>query len=82
MPYVLKRVMERNLEKYGVVTCEICKQPIESGLVQIDHIMPVSKFSRKRSPFRMNGIHNLQISCERCNRLKSNHTTRRKFRTL
>lgn len=82
MQYVLDKVKERNIEKYGELTCELCGTIIEHGVYHFDHIIPVSRYSKKRTPFRMNGVRNLQISCERCNLKKSNTIKKQKFKTL
>jgi 5-methylcytosine-specific restriction endonuclease McrA len=72
MPYVLKKVKDSNVEKYGELTCERCHSEIEHEIFHFDHIVPVSKYTRKQTPFRMNGVKNLQILCEKCNLEKSN----------
>jgi 5-methylcytosine-specific restriction endonuclease McrA len=79
---VLEKVKSDNINKYGVLTCEICKQQIEHEIYHFDHIIPVSRYSKKRTPFRMNGVRNLQITCERCNLKKSNKIKKVKFKTL
>jgi len=82
MPYVLEKVKAENIKKYGELTCELCGTTIEHGVFHFDHVVPVSKYSKKRSPFRMNGVRNLQITCERCNLKKSNKLPKRKYKTL
>lgn len=72
MPYVLYKVVERNISKYGSLTCEICEEPINEDKFHYDHIIPVSKFDRKISKGRMNGIKNLQIAHKGCNEEKTN----------
>jgi 5-methylcytosine-specific restriction endonuclease McrA len=71
MQYVLLKVKALNLNKYKVLTCEICHEPIRQGIFHFDHIIPVSRYSKTLTPARMNGIRNLQILCERCNLQKS-----------
>jgi 5-methylcytosine-specific restriction endonuclease McrA len=71
MPYVLNKVQEKNIEKYGKLTCELCHKRIKTTF-EYDHIIPVSKFERNLAKGRMNGIRNLQIAHRICNRLKSN----------
>lgn len=73
-----KTVAEANRVRYGDYTCEICKQsPLLKGrgdsvdrtyekyglLLTIDHIQPLSKGGK-------NGLYNLQVCCNKCNRLK------------
>lgn len=71
-PYVLRRVKELNIKNHGELTCDICGLPIGSEPFQFDHIIPVSKYDKARRRFRMNSIHNLQISHSKCNLNKSN----------
>lgn len=71
MPYVLKKVKENNIKKYGQLTCVICGNPIEHESYQYDHCVPVSKYSKVFTPFRLNSINNLQITCPRCNLKKA-----------
>ena len=75
-PYILDRVEQINIEKYGQLTCELCKQSIENEQFQYDHIIPVSKFNEFKSAARgsrCNGIRNLQIAHRKCNEQKSNN---------
>lgn len=82
MPYVLARVKEKNLIKYeGCLTCEICHEPIRQEIFHYDHIIPVSRYTRKLTPHRVNSIRNLQITCETCNLKKSNKLTKIKRKT-
>jgi 5-methylcytosine-specific restriction endonuclease McrA len=71
MPYVLRKVEQNNIKKYGSLTCEICGGSIEH-IFQYDHVIPVSKFNRDISNGRMNSIKNLQITHKECNKEKSN----------
>jgi 5-methylcytosine-specific restriction endonuclease McrA len=82
MQYVLDKVKQRNIKKYGELTCELCGATIEHEVFHYDHIIPVSKFSRTLTPFRMNSVRNLQITCESCNLKKSNIIPKEKFKTI
>jgi len=82
MPYILSRVKALNIKKYGTLTCEICHNPIEYDSFQFDHITPVSKYDRTTTPFRMNGVRNIQIACIDCNLSKSNKIVKNSFKTI
>jgi 5-methylcytosine-specific restriction endonuclease McrA len=71
MPYVLYKVKKNNLEKYGQLTCELCKELIENDLFTYDHIVPISKFETVLTWFGPNSIKNLQITHRKCNEQKS-----------
>ena len=73
-----KTVAKLNLERYGNFTCEICKKsPLSPGLgdfrdkdlkingslLTIDHVVPLSKGGK-------NGLYNLQVCCNKCNKYK------------
>lgn len=73
-----KTVATLNLHKYGNYTCELCKKaPLYPGtgdrsdrakeedgvLLTIDHIVPLSKGGK-------NGLYNLQVCCNTCNKDK------------
>ena len=81
MPYVLAKLREKNLTKYGVLTCEICLSPIENNSFHVDHKIPVSKFTKKLTPYRKNSIGNLQITCPKCNYDKNNKLLEYNFKT-
>lgn len=74
-PYILAKVKELNIKKYGRLTCEICGKPIIKEAFQYDHKIPVSKFIQKLGSYRKNSIHNLQIAHSRCNKIKSDTIT-------
>lgn len=83
MQYVLDKVKQLNLKKYkGLFTCDLCGEAIEHGIYHFDHIIPVSKFTKDLTPHRMNGVKNLQITCESCNLKKSNIIPNEKFKTI
>jgi len=73
-----KTIAALNFQKYGNFTCEICKKsPLLPGegnrsdrnkeasgtLLTVDHIQPLGKGGK-------NGLYNLQVCCNKCNRAK------------
>jgi 5-methylcytosine-specific restriction endonuclease McrA len=66
-------VIERNVKKFGLLTCEICLAPLDKNLrngkyrFTLDHIKPKSKGGTL-------AIKNLQAAHARCNRLKGRDT--------
>jgi len=59
---VVGRVITENILKYGILTCEKCKEQCLDNF-HIDHIRPVSKGG-------LSDYDNLQILCADCNRRK------------
>jgi hypothetical protein len=57
-----EKVIERDLS-----TCQYCGRKLKESEVRIDHVNPYSSGG-------MTEINNLVVSCENCNRLKSNKT--------
>ena len=58
----ISKLLNENIFKYGIITCEKCKQECEDSY-NIDHIIPVNKQGT-------NEYKNLQILCPHCNRSK------------
>lgn len=63
----IQLVYEDNIKKYGTLTCEYCKNPIEFGKDTLDHKTPLSRNGT-------NDYENLCIACGRCNRRKNTKT--------
>ncbi len=62
---IIQEIYEKNIHKFGTLTCCLCFKPIVFGNDSIDHIIPLSK----------GGTHiksNLQIAHILCNRKKGN----------
>jgi 5-methylcytosine-specific restriction endonuclease McrA len=73
-----KTVAKLNIEKYGDYTCELCgRSPLYPGtgdrsdrakelqgiLLTVDHKLSLRNGGK-------NGLYNLQVSCNKCNKLK------------
>ena len=63
----IQLVYEDNIKKYGTITCEYCKNPIEFGKDHLEHKIPLSRGGT-------NNYDNLCIACEHCNRMKYTKT--------
>ena len=63
----IQLVYEDNIKKYGTLTCEYCKKPIEFGEDTLDHKTPLSRGGT-------NDYENLCIACRSCNSRKSAKT--------
>jgi len=70
---VFIRLIDKNIDKYGKLTCTYCKKHIIN--FHIDHIKPVSLGGT-------NHINNLCISCPACNFSKRNKPVRQFLRQL
>jgi len=62
----IEQLVNNNILKYGMVTCEKCNKECECNF-NIDHIIPVSKGGT-------NDYDNLQILCAKCNLEKATKT--------
>ena len=63
----IQRVYEDNIKKYGTLTCEYDRKPIQFGQDSLDHKIPLSRSGS-------NDYENLCVACRKCNREKHNKT--------
>lgn len=68
----IQAIYEENIKKYGTLTCELCRMPIEFGLDSIDHNMPISRGGG-------NEQENLQVLHRSCNAKKYTKTNMEYF---
>ncbi len=61
----IKKVYDKNIKKYGVLTCELCKKESVITNSSIDHKKPISKGGTHH-------LNNLQIAHRICNAKKTN----------
>lgn len=57
------KTKKANVQKYSILTCELCYKPIKKSEATVDHIIPKSKGGSWN-------LKNLQITHEKCNTLK------------
>ena len=65
--FVIQRVYEDNIKKFGTLTCYLCLSPISFGKDHLEHKTPLSR----------GGTHyynNLAVACQSCNLSKGNKT--------
>ena len=60
-------VYEDNIKKYGTMTCEYCKNPLELGLDTLDHKIALVRGGT-------NNYENLYVACRHCNCSKGTKT--------
>ena len=70
---------EQRLIIYGKYNnkCAYCGEPLQYKTMQIDHIVPYSRFDlikKKPKDLNLNSFENLNPSCTNCNTIKSNLT--------
>jgi 5-methylcytosine-specific restriction endonuclease McrA len=70
---VIQQVYEDNIKKYGTLTCYLCLKPIEFGLDELEHKIPISR--KEEFPgVDINGKDNLDIAHKSCNCGKKDKT--------
>ncbi len=64
---IIQQVYEKNIKKYGTLTCDLCFKPVEFGKDTLEHFTPISRGGT-------NEIENLGIAHKVCNSLKATKT--------
>lgn len=64
---VIQQVYERNIRKYGTLTCDLCFKPVEFGKDTLEHFTPLVRGGT-------NEKENLGIAHKMCNSLKARKT--------
>jgi len=62
---LIRKVYEKNIQKYGKLKCEYCKEDIRTGEDTLEHKIPISRGGN-------HNFENLCIACQRCNFSKQN----------
>lgn len=63
----IQLVYEKNIKKYGTLTCYLCILPIQFGKDNIEHKVPLSRGGT-------NHYNNLEVACQKCNFKKGSKT--------
>jgi len=63
----IRTVYDKNIKKYGILTCIYCFRPIEEKRDSLEHKIPLSRGGD-------NSLKNLAIACQSCNCTKGNKT--------
>ncbi len=64
---MIQQVYERNIRKYGTLTCDLCFKPVEFGKDTLEHFIPLSRGGT-------NEIENLGVAHKVCNSSKATKT--------
>jgi 5-methylcytosine-specific restriction endonuclease McrA len=64
---VVMDIYDKNIERFGELTCYLCLSPVQKGLEHLEHNVPLSRGGK-------NERSNLEISCVHCNCVKGNKT--------
>jgi 5-methylcytosine-specific restriction endonuclease McrA len=65
--YLLQLVYERNIKRFGRLSCYLCGLPVDMGKEHLEHKIPICRGGR-------NNYGNLDIACASCNHKKNTKT--------
>ena len=74
----VQKVYEKNILKFGELTCNLCFKPIAFGEDSLEHFIPVSRVEEFPG-IDLNDLNNLGVAHKKCNSSKRDLTLKEWF---